>query len=179
MAKERVLFMCIHNAARSQMAEGLFRHLHGDDFDVYSAGSDPQKVDPLAIKCMGEIGIDISGHRSKSLNEFEGQEFDYIITVCGNPYNACPFFAGGRKYFKHPAQNSRILAPQTLVFEGFEDPSAFDGTDGEKLELFKKIRDELKEWLEDLYYSYMIPERCNLSEERGECCGPNKEFSCK
>ncbi|MEN6292587.1 MAG: arsenate reductase ArsC [Methanobacterium sp.] len=164
MAKERVLFMCIHNAARSQMAEGLFRHLYGDDFDVYSAGSDPQKVDPLAIRCMDEIGVDISSHRSKSLKEFKGQEFDYIITVCGNPYNACPFFAGGKKYFKHP----------------FEDPSSFDGTEGEKLELFKKIRDELKDWLEDLYYSYMIPGCCDLSEDIGECCGPiDKEFSCK
>ena len=156
MAKERVLFMCIHNAARSQMAEGLFRHLYGDDFDVYSAGSDPRKVDPLAIKCMEEIGIDISGHRSKSLKEFEDQEFDYVITVCGNSYNACPFFAGGKKYFKQP----------------FEDPSSFDGTEEEKLELFIKIRDELKYWLEDLYYSYMIPGSCSLSEEMEGCCRP-------
>lgn len=166
MTKERVLFMCIHNAARSQMAEGLFRHLHGDDFDVFSAGSDPREVDPLAIKCMEEIGIDISGHRSKSLKEFEDQEFNYVITVCGNPYNACPFFVGGKKYFKQP----------------FEDPSSFDGTEEEKLELFKKIRDELKDWLEDLYYSYMIPEDgcCDLSEEMKGCCGPmDKEFSCK
>ena len=165
MAKERVLFMCIHNAARSQMAEGLFRHLYSDDFDVFSAGSDPQKVDPLAIKCMEKIGIDISGHRSKSLKEFEGQEFDYVITVCGNPYNACPFFAGGKKYFKQP----------------FEDPSIFDGTEEEKLELFVKIRDELKDWLEDLYYSYMIPEDgcCNLEEMEGCCVPIDKEFSCK
>ena len=158
MAKERVLFMCIHNAARSQMAEGLFRHLHGADFDVFSAGSDPREVDPLAIRGMEEIGIDISSHRSKSLKEFEGQKFDYVITVCGNPYNACPFFAGGKKYFKQP----------------FEDPSAFEGTEEEKLELFRKIRDELKDWLEDLYYSYMIPEDgcCDLSEMEG-CCGSN------
>jgi arsenate reductase len=142
MEKQRVLFMCIHNAARSQMAEGLFRHFYGDNFDVYSAGSTPMIVDPLAIECMKEIGIDISNHRSKSLREFEGQEFDYVITVCGNPYIACPFFAGGKKYFKQP----------------FEDPAAFDGTEEEKLELFKKIRDELKEWIDDLYYSYMIPE---------------------
>lgn len=166
MAKERVLIMCIHNAARSQMAEGLFKHLYGDEFDVYSAGSNPQTVDSLAIKCMEEIGIDISNHRSKSLKEFEGQEFDYIITVCGNPYNACPFFAGGKKYFKQP----------------FEDPSAFDGTGEEKLELFKKIRGELKDWLEDLYHSYMISGdgSCKLSEEIERCCGPiDKEFSCR
>ncbi len=165
MAKERVLFMCIHNAARSQMAEGLFRDLYGDNFDVYSAGSDPQKVDSLAIKAMEEIGINISNHRSKSLKEFEGQEFQYVITVCGNQYNACPFFAGGKKYFKQP----------------FEDPAAFEGTEEEKLELFKKVRDELKFWIEDLYYSYMLPEDrcCNLEEMEG-CCRPiDKEFSCK
>ncbi len=158
--------MCIHNAARSQMAEGLFRHLYGDEFDVYSGGSDPQTVNPLSIKCMEEIGIDISNHRSKSLKEFEGHEFDYVVTVCGNPYNACPFFAGGKKYFKRP----------------FEDPSAFDGEEEEKLELFRKIRDEIKDWLEDLYYSYMITEDrgCNLSEEIERCCEPvDKEFSCR
>ena len=164
MAKQRVLFMCIHNAARSQMAEGLFRHLYGDDFDVYSAGSDPQTVDPLAVKCMEGIGIDISGHRSKSLKEFEGQEFDYVITVCGNPYNACPFFVGGKKYFKQP----------------FEDPSALEGTENEKLELFERVRDELKFWIEDLYYSYMLPEEGCCDLEMKGCCGPiDKEFSCK
>lgn len=154
MVKEKVLFMCIHNAARSQMAEGLFRHLHGDEFDVYSAGSDPRSVDPLAIECMKKIGIDISDHWSKSLEEFDGYEFDYVITVCGNSYNACPFFIGGKKYFKQP----------------FEDPSSFNGTKEEKFELFIKIRNELKEWLEDLYYSYMIHEEesCNLSVSG--CC---------
>lgn len=166
MVKERVLFMCIHNAARSQMAEGLFRDLYGDSFDVYSAGSDPQNVDPIAIKSMAEIGIDISNHRSKSLMEFEGQEFDYVITVCGNQYNACPFFIGGKKYFKQP----------------FEDPSVFKGTEEEKLELFGVIRDDLKEWIEDLYYSYMVQEEgcCNFKEIEG-CCAPNdeKEFLCK
>ncbi len=163
MEKQRVLFMCIHNAARSQMAEGLFRHLYGDNFDVCSAGSDPHAVDPLAIKVMEEIGIDISGQRSKSLKEFDGQEFDYVITVCGNPYNACPFFVGGKKYFKQP----------------FEDPSAFNGTKEEKLEFFRVIRDELKFWIEDLYFSYIVDEDgcCDLREFE-ECCGPiNKKES--
>lgn len=166
MAKERVLFMCIHNSARSQMAEGLFRYLYGDNFDIYSAGSDPQTVDPLAIKAMEEMGIDISNHRSKSLKEFEGQEFDYVITVCGNQYNACPFFTGGKKYFKQP----------------FEDPSTFNGTEEEKLELFKRIRDELKFWIEDLYFSYILPEEgsCDLPDEMEGCCNSmDKEFSCK
>ncbi len=166
MAKKRILFMCIHNAARSQMAEGLFRHLYGYEFDVYSAGSDPKTVAPLAIKCMEEIGIDISNHRSKSLKEFEGYEFDYVVTVCGNSYNACPFFAKGKKYFKRP----------------FEDPSTFEGTEEEKLEFFRVIRDELKFWIEDLYFSYMISEdgSCNSSEETEGCCGPiDKESLCR
>lgn len=165
MKKKRVLFMCIHNSARSQMAEGLFRHLYGNDFDVYSAGSDPREVDPLAVECMEKIGINISKHRSKSLKEFEGQKFDFVITVCGNPYNACPFFIGGKKYFK----------------QAFEDPSSFEGDENEKLELFIKIRDELKFWLEDLYFSYLLPEDGSIAEEdKDVCCGSlDKEFSCR
>ncbi|ADZ10081.1 protein tyrosine phosphatase [Methanobacterium lacus] len=165
MVKKRVLFMCIHNAARSQMAEGLFRHFYGDGFDVYSAGSEPQGVDPLAIKCMDEIGIDISNHRSKSLKEFEGQNFDYVITVCGNSYNACPFFVGGIKYFK----------------QAFEDPSSFEGNEKEKLELFNKVRDELSFWLNDLYYSYLLPDDERVVEEdKDVCCGSiDREFSCR
>ena len=157
MEKQRVLFMCIHNAARSQMAEGLFRHFYGDSFDAYSAGSEPKRVHPLAIKCMDEIGIDISNHRSKSLKEFEDHEFDYVITVCGNSYNACPFFLGGKKYFK----------------QAFEDPSSIEGTEEEKFELFKRIRDELKFWLDDLYFSHMLPEEsCGIEEESDGCCLP-------
>jgi arsenate reductase len=135
------------------MAEGLFRHSYGDSFDVYSAGSEPQRVDPLAIKCMDEIGIDISNQRSKSLGEFKDQSFDYVITVCGNKYNACPVFEGGKKYFK----------------QEFEDPSSCEGTEEEKLELFNKLRNELKFWLEDLYFSYILEER-QLSEEEFEGC---------
>ena len=135
MEKERVLFMCIHNAARSQMAEGLFRELYGDEFDVYSAGSDPKTVNPLAIKCMQEIGIDISNHRSKSLKEFEGEEMDYVITVCGEGQFTCPFFAGGKEY----------------IHKSFEDPSAFEGTEKEKIEQFRVVRNELKKWLGQFY----------------------------
>ncbi len=154
MVKKRVLFMCIHNAARSQMAEGLFRQFYGDSFDVYSAGSEPKHVDPLAIRCMEKIGIDISNQRSKSLGEFNGQTFDYVITVCGNKYNACPLFEGGKKYFK----------------QEFEDPSTYEGTEEEKLELFNKLRNELKFWLDDLYYSYMLEEGHFSVDEVEGCC---------
>lgn len=157
--KESILFMCIHNAARSQMAEGLFRHFYGEKFNVCSAGSDPQEVHHMAVQVMDEIGIDISKHRSKSLKEFEGHEIDYVVTVCGNALNACPFFVGGKKYFKQP----------------FEDPSAFDGTEKEKIGQFRLIRDELKEYVEYIH-KYNIQKRAD-STRRGNCSGKiNKIF---
>ena len=135
MEKESILFICVHNSARSQMAEGLFRHYHGEKYNVYSAGSDPLGVHPISVMIMAEIGIDISKHKSKSLKEFEGQEMDYVVTVCGNSQDACPFFASGKKYFH----------------QSFEDPSAFIGTEEEKIERFRAVRDDLKKWLEQFY----------------------------
>jgi arsenate reductase len=134
MAKKTVLFICIHNSARSQMAEGLFRHCYGEKFNVYSAGSDPQEIHPMSVQVMAEIGIDISKHKSKSLKEFKGQEMDYVVTVCGEGQSTCPFFAGGKKY----------------IHQSFDDP-AFEGTEEEKMQRFKTVRDELKEWLEQFY----------------------------
>jgi arsenate reductase len=94
MPKPRILFICTHNSARSQMAEGLLRHIYGDKYEVFSAGTNPTNVNPLAIKAMAEIGIDISKHRSKSVMEFIDQSFDYVITVCGNAQKTCPVFPG-------------------------------------------------------------------------------------
>src|SRR6185295_401120 len=94
MSKPRVLIVCTGNAARSQMAEGLLRHDAGDRFEVVSAGVEPTEVRPLAIKAMNEIGIDISGQRSKSVDTFSGQNFDYVITVCDNANQQCPMFPG-------------------------------------------------------------------------------------
>ena len=135
MVKKSVLFICVHNSARSQMAEGLFGHYCKEKCNVYSAGIDPRGIHPMSIYVMTEIGIDISKHRSKSLKEFEGQEIDYVVTVCGDSHDTCPFFAGGKKY----------------VHQSFEDPSAFNGTEEEKLEQFRTVRDELKKWLEQFY----------------------------
>lgn len=135
MTKKNVLFICVHNSARSQMAEGIFRHLFEEKCGVYSAGSDPRRIHPISVKVMAEIGIDISKHRSKSLKEFEGQEMDYVVTVCGDGNVACPFFAGGKEY----------------VHQSFEDPSACKGTEEEKIEQFRVVRDELKKWLEQFY----------------------------
>src|SRR5437762_2011307 len=105
--KKRVLILCTGNSARSQMAEGLFRHEAGDGFEVFSAGTKPSQVRPEAVAVMREIGIDISGYRSKSVDEFTGQEFDYVITVCDHAKELCPVVPGRTKHlhwsFEDPA----------------------------------------------------------------------------
>jgi arsenate reductase len=135
MDKKRVLFICTHNSARSQMAEGLVNALCADRFQAFSAGTEPGHVRPAAVKVMGELGIDISGHRSKSVNEFLGQPFDYIVTVCDNARQGCPFFPGGKEY----------------IHRTFEDPAACSGTDEEVLACFRKSRDEIRSWIEEAF----------------------------
>jgi arsenate reductase len=124
----RVLILCTGNCVRSQMAEGLLRHLGGNAFEVHSAGSKPNGyVSPLAIEAMGEIGLDISAHRSKSVTEFEGQCFDTVITVCDSAAEHCPFFPG---------------APRRIHWSTW-DPGAATGSHQEKLAAFRRVRDEL------------------------------------
>ena len=127
MEKKKVLVLCTGNSARSQMAEGLLRHEAGDRFEVYSAGTKPSIVRPEAIAVMNEIGIDISGHRSKSVEEFVGQELDYVITVCDNAKESCPIF---------PAKTLMIHWP-------FEDPAALNSSDTERKAAFRKVRDQI------------------------------------
>jgi arsenate reductase len=127
----RVLFICTHNSARSQMAEGLLNALHGDRFEAFSAGTEPTSVHPLAIKAVAEIGIDISGQRSKSLDEFRGREFDYIVTVCDRAHQICPFFPGGK----------------VQLHRGFADPADQAIPESGRLGAFRRSRDELKEWI--------------------------------
>ena len=129
--KKRVLILCTGNSARSQMAEGLLRHDAGDRFEVESAGTRPGHVRPEAITVMKELGIDISGHRSKHVQEFENQSFDYVLTVCDNANESCPVF---------PGHLNRI-------HKGFEDPAALQGTEKERLVLFRRVRDEIREYL--------------------------------
>jgi arsenate reductase (thioredoxin) len=129
--KKRVLILCTGNSARSQMAEGLLRHDGGDKFDVASAGVEPSVVRPQAIEAMREVGIDISGHRSKSVDEFLGQEFDYVITVCDNANERCPIF---------PSKTERI-------HWSFDDPAAATGNEAERLAVFRRVRDEIRERL--------------------------------
>lgn len=134
MHKRRVLILCTGNSARSQMAEGLLRHDAGERFAVFSAGVDPTAVKPEAIAVMREVGVDISHHRSKSVAEFTGQEFDYVITVCDNANEQCPVF---------PGRTQRI-------HWSFEDPAAAKGAAQERLAIFRRVRDEIREQLKTL-----------------------------
>jgi arsenate reductase len=127
--KAKVLFLCTHNSARSQMAEGLLRHLAGDRFEAHSAGTEATHVRPLAIRAMEEIGVDISGQKSKTLEHYLGEPFDYVITVCDDANEACPFFPGAanRLHWSLP------------------DPSAAAGTEEERLKVFRSVRDGLRD----------------------------------
>lgn len=133
MNKQRVLFLCTGNSCRSHMAEGLLRALGGDGFEVFSAGSKPAGyVHPLAIKAMSELGVDISHHHSKSPQEFRGQPFDCVITVCDKAREACPVFPGAA----------------TQLHWSFDDPAHAEGSEEEKMRVFRRVRDEIRERVE-------------------------------
>ncbi|HWR50387.1 MAG TPA: arsenate reductase ArsC [Bryobacteraceae bacterium] len=125
---KRILVLCTGNSARSQMGEGLFRHIGGGEYDVESAGTNPSRVRPEAIAVMKEIGIDISGQRSKSVDEFAGQRFDYIVTVCDSARDKCPVFPGTAE----------------RIHWSLEDPAAVEGGEEDRLAAFRRIRDQLR-----------------------------------
>jgi arsenate reductase (thioredoxin) len=129
--KKRVLILCTGNSARSQMAEGLLRHDAGELFTVESAGTKPSIVRPEAIAVMKEAGIDITSHRSKHVDEFADQDFDYVLTVCDNAKESCPVFFG----------------KATRLHYSFNDPAAVQGPEEERLGAFRKVRDELRAYL--------------------------------
>jgi arsenate reductase len=150
MVKSKILFVSMRNASRTQMAEGFCRAFYGDEVDVYSAGSDPEKIDPTTIQVMAEVGIDISKQTSNTLMDLIDLEIDYVIMICGN-FNACPIFMGGKNYFKKPIQ----------------DIYPFKGTETGKIELLREIRDEIGDWVQDFHY-YMNGEDNILTIT--ECC---------
>jgi arsenate reductase len=123
----RVLFLCTHNAARSQMAEGLLRHLAGDRFLVFSAGTRPTALHPMAVTAMGEVGIDINGQRSKDVSEYAGSSFDYVITVCDQAQEECPVFPGARRQ----------------LHWSLPDPAATEGDETVRVAAFRRVRDDL------------------------------------
>jgi arsenate reductase len=133
--KKTILFICVHNSARSQMAEGMVNALYVDRFQASSGGTAATRVHPAAIRAMAEIDIDISGHRSKSIDEFEGRPFDYVVMVCDDKQTDCPFFPGGKEYIHH----------------AFDDPAACAGTDEEIMACFRRSRDEIRAWIEETF----------------------------
>jgi arsenate reductase (thioredoxin) len=130
--QRRVLFLCTHNSARSQMAEGLLRAVGGERFEVFSAGTEATLVRPLAIRAMAELGIDISGQRSKTLERFRDQRFDAVITVCDQANEACPV----------------LLGAKTRLHWSFPDPSTATGSDDERLAVYRQVRDAIRERIE-------------------------------
>ena len=131
--KKSVLFLCTHNSARSQMAEGLLRHLAGDRFDAHSAGTEATHVRSLAIMAMEEAGVDISGQESKTLDRYLGETLDYVVTVCDEANEACPVFPGAKR----------------RLHWSFEDPSAATGTEEDRLAVFRSVRDRIGARIEE------------------------------
>ncbi len=137
MKKPRVLFLCTGNSVRSQMAEGLLRERAGDRFEALSAGTHAAGVNPLAIEVMHEIGIDISGHRSKNVAEFLGQPVEYVVTVCDRAKESCPIFPGTYKFLSW----------------SLDDPAVATGTHEERLAFFRRIRDDISRRIESEFAS--------------------------
>jgi arsenate reductase len=135
MEKAKVLFLCTHNSARSQMAEGLLNTMYGNRFEAHSAGTEVTKVNPYVIKSMAAVGIDLSNHRSKHLSEFLNEKFDYVVTVCDNAKEACPFFPNAKNRLHY----------------SFSDPSKLTGGEEEILAGIAGIRDEIKSWIEETF----------------------------
>jgi len=140
MEKKKVLFVCTQNSARSQMAEGLLRALYGDRYEVFSAGTNPFRVNPFAIEAMKKIGIDISDHRSKSIDEFIDKDIDYAVTVCDSAKESCPYFPGAK----------------VLLHHSFSDPAAVTGSDESVLGEFEWVRNEIRSWIEEAVSSGLI-----------------------
>lgn len=132
---KRVLFICTHNSARSQMAEALVNHDLAEWVKAFSAGTEPSSVHPLAVAVMRELGIDISNQRSKGLEEFVGQKFDYVITLCSQADESCPIFFGGTQ----------------KIHMGFPDPAAASGSEEDRLAAFRKVRDQIREQIVDFF----------------------------
>lgn len=129
--KKKVLFVCTHNSARSQMAEGMLNAFYADRYAAYSAGTHPTAVNPHAVKVLAEIDVDISSNRSKTIDSFKGRKFDYVVTVCDNAKKECPFFPGAKKY----------------LHASFDNPSEFRGTEKEIMAKFRRVRDEIRDWM--------------------------------
>ena len=135
LVKKKVLFICTHNSARSKIAEGYLNAKYSDRFEAFSSGIEATRVHPMAIEVMKEIGIDISQHRSKLIDEFYGLGIETVVTVCDAANKACPFFPGAKK----------------VIHQSFPDPSAFIRTDEEIRAKFRQVRDEVIQWIDKFF----------------------------
>ena len=135
MAKTSVLFVCTHNSARSQMAEGLLRDRYGDQYDVYSAGTERTHVRPLATAVMEEVNVDLSDHHSKTIDDLGDRTFDVVVTVCDAAREACPYL---------PAEEENL-------HRSFEDPSSTQGSKEERRAVFRRVRDALADWIDETF----------------------------
>lgn len=136
--KKRILFICTHNSARSQMAEAFLKTLFPERFEAYSAGTQPGKLNPYVVRALKETDIDISSKCTKSVDEFKGDKFDIVVTVCDQAHEACPYFPGAKDYFHR----------------NFEDPSTFIGSEEEIMEKVRQVRDNIKEWVLETFGEY-------------------------
>lgn len=143
--KKKILFLCTHNSARSQMAEGLLRAIYGDQYEAYSAGIEATTVNPHAIIVMKEIGIDISGQYSKTPQEFQDIIFDVVVTVCDNAKVACPIC---NTNLEHSNNSPRA---REVIHKNFEDPATAVGSEEEQLKVFRRVRDEIKDWILQIF----------------------------
>lgn len=139
--KKKILFLCTHNSARSQMAEGLLRAIYGDRYEAYSAGVEATTVNPYAIIVMKEIGIDISSQRSKTPQEFQDTIFDLVVTVCDLAKAICPICTTNLKL------STKSPKAREIIHKSFEDPAVVVGSEEERLRVFRRIRDEIKGWI--------------------------------
>ena len=136
--KKRILFICTHNSARSQMAEAFLKTLFPERFEVYSAGTQPGKLNPFVVKAMVEVGMDISGNHTKSVDEFKGDKFDLVVTVCDQAKETCPYFPGALGY----------------LHRNFEDPSTFTGSEEEIMEKVRQVLENIKNWILETFGEY-------------------------
>jgi len=134
-AKTRVIFVCTGNTGRSQIAEALLRHRHGDRYEVFSAGTDPGIPDRLVLQALSKLGIDITGARSKGLDEFRGSEFDFAVTLCDGAHAVCPVVPGAK----------------TTIHRAFPDPADFGGNEDERLARIKELIEQIRAWLEETF----------------------------
>jgi arsenate reductase len=133
--KKQILFLCTHNSCRSQMAEAIANHYLGNQCQAFSAGTEATRVNPLAALVLSELGIDTSLLRSKTIDEFDGQTFDHVVTLCGDANEKCPLFFGGVE----------------RIHRGFDDPSRLSGSEELILPEFRRVRDEIKNWIIDYF----------------------------